>query len=549
MQNSCDLLIKNGSVVIPKVGIINTNIMIENGKIKDLSKSLNNISYSKSIDATGKYILPGLIDPHVHYGVYTPIENAAKTESKSAAVGGVTTMIRMLRLYSNYQNNIKKQIETSEKNHIIDFTIHCSILLNQHLDDIPYLVHNIGINSFKVYMNLGSNLNNIHMDLNPMEEEIRSGKVEITDDFLEKIVKITSSFKSILLVHAEDPDICYTEIKKEIIDKDKNKDGNNLRLENNENLIVPGYQQQQQQSITGESIKKDSDFQSEKKIDNNKNTNNDNGIINIKDVTKIKHKENPISVEANVLELWSRCRPPHSEVKSIKKVGELGRKYNSNIYFVHIGSSAAIDAIIHEKEQGRCNLYIETCPHYLTHTYDFNDLRGKVVPPLRSKHDVQSVWYALRNGIIDTIGTDHVANKLSLKLNPNGDLLESLSGFPGIATMLPVLLSEGVTKGRINLERVAEVTSYNASRIFGLYPKKGSIQKESDADLVIVDLNLTKKVTPELLQSYSDYTIYDGWNLSGWPIATIVRGNVVMENFIVDETFYGYGKFLPKFKH
>ena len=543
MQNSCDLLIKNGSVVIPKVGIINTNIMIENGKIKDLSKSLNNISYSKSIDATGKYILPGLIDPHVHYGVYTPIENAAKTESKSAAIGGVTTMIRMLRLYSNYRNNIKKQIEASEKNHIIDFTMHCSILINEHLDDISYLVHNIGINSFKVYMNLGSNLNNIHMDLNPKEEQIRSGKVEITDEFLEKIVKITSSFNGILLVHAEDPNICYTEIKKEIIDKDENKDNNNnnLTVEHNENFILSGNQQ----TITGESIKTDSDFESEKKIDNN----NNNGIINIKNGLKRQHKENQILVEANLLKLWSQCRPPHSEVKSIKKVGELGRKYNSNIYFVHIGSSAAIDAIIHEKERGRCNIYIETCPHYLTHTYDFNDLRGKVVPPLRSKHDVQSVWYALRNGIIDTIGTDHVANKLSLKLSPNGDLLESLSGFPGIATMLPVLLSEGVNKGRINLERVTEVTSYNTSRIFGLYPTKGTIQKESDADLVIVDLDLTKKVTPELLQSYSDYTIYDGWKLSGWPITTIVRGNVVMENFIVDETFYGYGKFLPKFKH
>src|SRR5215213_10835150 len=419
MQNSCDLLIKNGSVVIPKVGITNTNIMIENGKIKDLSKSINNISYSKSIDATGKFILPGLIDPHVHYGVYTPIEHAAKTESKSAAIGGVTTMIRMLRLYSNYRNNIKKQIEASEKNHIIDFTIHCSILINQHLDDIPHLVHDIGINSFKVYMNLGSNLNNIHMDLNPMEEEIHSGKVEITDYFLEKIVKITSSFNSILLVHAEDPDICYTEIKKEIIDKDKNKN-NKLTQENNENFIVPAGNQQQ--SIIGESIKKDNDFPSEKKLNNNNN--NNNGIRHIKkDVSKREHKkENQILVETNLLKLWSRCRPSHSEVKSIKKMGELGRKYNSNIYFVHIGSSAAIDAIIHEKEQGRCNLYIETCPHYLTHTYEFNDTRG----------------------------TDHVANKLSFKLNPNSDLLESLSGFPGIATMLPVLLSEGVNKGRIN---------------------------------------------------------------------------------------------------
>ncbi len=99
MRNSCDLVIKNGSVVIPKVGIINTNIMIENGKIKDLSKSLNNISYSKSIDATGKYILPGLIDPHVHYGVFTPIESAARTES--TAIGGVIRrgeeMLRLIR--------------------------------------------------------------------------------------------------------------------------------------------------------------------------------------------------------------------------------------------------------------------------------------------------------------------------------------------------------------------------------------------------------------------------------------------------------------------
>jgi dihydropyrimidinase len=97
MQNSCDLVIKNESIVIPKVGIVNTNIMIENGKIKDISKSLNNISYSKSIDAAGKYIIHVLIDPHVHNGVYTPIEKAARTESKSAAVAGVTTILRMSR--------------------------------------------------------------------------------------------------------------------------------------------------------------------------------------------------------------------------------------------------------------------------------------------------------------------------------------------------------------------------------------------------------------------------------------------------------------------
>ncbi len=90
--------------------------------------------------------------------------------------------------------------------------------------------------------------------------------------------------------------------------------------------------------------------------------------------------------------------------------------------------------------------------------------------------------------------------------------------------MIPVLLSYGVNQHRINLKRVAEVTSYNTSRIFGLYPRKGTIRPGSDADLVIVDLPLRKKVSSELLMSYSDYSIYDGWELKGWPVLTMVRG-------------------------
>jgi dihydropyrimidinase len=177
----------------------------------------------------------------------------------------------------------------------------------------------------------------------------------------------------------------------------------------------------------------------------------------------------------------------------------------------------------------------------LTHTYDFPHLTGKVVPPLRTKKDIQSLWSGLANGVIDTIGSDHVANRLSIKQG-QGDLWSTKAGFPGIATLLPVILSKGVNEGRISLERVAEVVSYNAARIFGLYPRKGTIEKRADADLVIVDLNLAKKVTPEVLQSYSDYSIYDGWKLQGWPIYTIVRGRVIMENGQVDENACGHGR-------
>src|ERR687896_1308361 len=114
MQNSCDLLIMNASAVIPRIGIMgDTNIMIENGKIKSLANSANDVSASRKIDVRGKYVLPGAIDPHVHYGVYTPINEAARTESRSAAVGGVTTMIRMLRMNESYQKNIGKHLEAS----------------------------------------------------------------------------------------------------------------------------------------------------------------------------------------------------------------------------------------------------------------------------------------------------------------------------------------------------------------------------------------------------------------------------------------------------
>jgi dihydropyrimidinase len=128
----------------------------------------------------------------------------------------------------------------------------------------------------------------------------------------------------------------------------------------------------------------------------------------------------------------------------------------------------------------------------------------------------------------------------------SGDIWSALAGFPGIATMLPVLLSKGVNENRITMEQVAETTSYNAARIFGMYPKKGTIQPDSDADLTIVDLDLQQKVTPDLLQSYSDYTIYDGWTLQGWPVLTMVRGEVIMENGSVNSESLGHGKFVGR---
>jgi dihydropyrimidinase len=471
MQNTCDILIANAAgVSIPRVGIVRTNIMIEGGRIKALTNSTENVQASMKINAQGKYVLPGIIDPHVHYGVYLPVEEAAKTESKSAASGGVTTMMRMLRLADRYDNNIVRQLQASRGTHHIDYGIHASILKPAQLEDIQFL-RNVGINSYKIYANLCQEVNRILVDLEPGIHSLRELEVNMTDSLVSAIIEEASKRHSPVLVHAEDPLVCSTLQK----------------------------QKQLESGLTG--------------------------------------------VKVTSLKTWSECRPPSSEANTISKVGKYAREFNSTIYFVHIGSGEALDSIIAEKEKGHSVMYVETCPHYLTHTSDFPDLTGKVVPPLRTKIDVQSMWYALRNGIIDTVGSDHVANRLSVKKG-QGDLWTSTAGFPGIATLLPVLLSKGVNENRISLERVTEVTSYNAARIFGLYPKKGTIGIGSDADLTIVDLDLVRRVTPEVLQSYSDYSIYDDWEFQGWPVLTMVRGRVIMENSQVENTTCGFGEFL-----
>src|SRR5699024_818529 len=106
---------------------------------------------------------------------------------------------------------------------------------------------------------------------------------------------------------------------------------------------------------------------------------------------------------------------------------------------------------------------------------------------------------------------------------------DSLPGFPSTATMLPLVLSEGVQEDRLSLERAVAVTSTNTAKAFDIYPKKGSLRTGTDADLTVVDLDETKTVTPELLQSAADYSPYEGRDVTGWPTHTIVRGKVAYE--------------------
>ncbi len=160
------------------------------------------------------------------------------------------------------------------------------------------------------------------------------------------------------------------------------------------------------------------------------------------------------------------------------------------------------------------------------------------MPPIRTSSDKEKIWAAISKKQINTIGTDHVANQLRLKVRD--DVWSSLAGFPGIGTLLPILLSEGVNKNRIDLTQLVELTSTNAAKIFGMFPQKGVLQKDSDADITLIDLKKEQKVSANFFGAFSDYIVYEGWSLKGWPQTTMVRGNLVTENMqVVGKPGYG----------
>lgn len=457
-----DSVIVDSHVILPQ-GQIKKNIVIDEGKIVKLTGDVP--ACDTKINGEGLVSIPGSIDTHVHYGVYSPIDKAAVTESHAAAIGGITTMMRMLRLGDSYKNSLNSHLMASKRSHHIDYTIHASIFNNQQIDEMSFCKDK-GITSFKIYMNLGSEIGHVYMDMPPESTSPVETQVEVNSNIVRNVVKTAAELNCPVLVHAEDYESCSCGIKTA---KEKNQDG---------------------------------------------------------------------------LDAWSQSRSPEYEAKAISQVSEFGREFDCTIYFVHIGSARALQQIRKEKQKGT-KIFIETCPHYLTLSYEKQGgYLAKVMPPIRSSADKDSIWKALSNGEIDTIGTDHVANRLKLKLRGQ-DVWGALAGFPGIGTALPILLSQGVNKNRISLEQLVSLTSVNAAKIFSMYPKKGSLENNTDADITMIDLKMEKKVSSELFGGFSDYIVYDGWMLKGWPVKTIVRGKIIAEDFKVIEK-PGYGELVRR---
>lgn len=432
-----DLAIINGSVVIPDQGIFNLNVYVDQGKIISLT-ACNAFKATEVIDAEGKYVLPGIIDPHVHLGLFAPLEVELETETRSALVGGVTTIGCYFSDEGSYFKKIPNIEEEISRLSHVDIIPHLVVNNDIHKSEINDYVNHLGVTSFKLYMN-GI-----------------PGLIPSVDDgfILDVFGEVQKSTKECMIcVHAENSSLVR---RAEKLEKER------------------------------------------------------------------------LGENATVYD-WSNTHPELAEEEAVIRLSYLAEKTNTKVYFVHISSAEAIDRIRKLKPFNKL-INIETTSPYLSISRStLKGNLGKMEPPFRDISDIEELWKAVDDGVIDTIGTDNVTLTKQEK-NHGNDIWNTLPGYPALATHLPVLLNEGVVKRGISIEKVIKSVTKKPAKLFGVYPQKGTLLPGSDADIVVVDLKLAKEVDINYLSSRSDFSLYEGHTLQGWPVATIKSGEVVFKD-------------------
>ncbi len=244
--------------------------------------------------------------------------------------------------------------------------------------------------------------------------------------------------------------------------------------------------------------------------------------------------------------------PRIAEGEATHRAIALAELLDTPLLIVHVSSPDAIHEIREAKTRG-LKIYGETCPQYLFLTakdLDRDGMEGAKYccsPPPRDEASQEAVWQGLVNGTFDVFSSDHAPYRFDesgkLSGGPNATFKQIANGVPGLELRLPLLFSEGVLKGRLNLNQFVELTSTRAAKLYGLHPRKGTIAIGADADLAIWDPDLTVTVTDEMMHDNVGYTPYAGRTLTGWPVTVLSRGRVVVQDSEL-KVERGSGKFL-----
>ena len=461
-------LIKNGTL-ITAAETFKADVLMQDERILRISPTIE-ADPDQVIDASGKLIMPGGVDPHVHLDLPmfdTVSSDDHYTGHKAAAFGGTTTAMDFVVLEDKgLAYSVDLWMKKAEKA-AIDYSFHMNLTqFNEQIaKEIPFL-RKIGIQTLKVFT-------------------AYNGRFRLDDGSIFKALQIARENGMLVMAHCENGDVIET-----------------LTAQ----ALASGHRQPEWHALT---------------------------------------------------------RPAWGAVEATLRMAAMAEQADSPVYIVHMNVGGEVDMLKYARECG-VKVMGETCPQYLFFTID--DLRKPdgtkwiCSPPMRTQHDNARLWDGLSEGILQTVGTDHCpfffdgtkpidyeGTEIAIpgkELGKN-DFTKIPNGLPGIQDRMPVLWTTGVNTGKITANQFVAYMSTNPAKIFGLYPRKGALLEGSDADIVIWDPE--KKVKYGVAQSHqrTDYNLYEGWELTGYPAKVFLRGKL-----IVDGTEWlgsrGDGRFLKR---
>ena len=243
-------------------------------------------------------------------------------------------------------------------------------------------------------------------------------------------------------------------------------------------------------------------------------------------------------------------QPEVTEAEASERFADMTNYTECPGYIVHLTCEGALNAVRNATRRNQ-KVFVETCIQYLTidaSLYEREDgAKWVMSPPLREKKDQATLWAGINQGLVQVVGTDHCPFKWEQKLMGKDDFSKIPNGHPAIEHRMELLFSEGVVKGKISLNKYVEVTSTNAAKIFGMFPKKGTIAVDSDADIVIFDPNAKHTISVNTHHMNTDYSAYEGWEVTGKVKTVLLRGQVAINNneCLIDK---GYGQFVKRKK-